>query len=199
VPRDYKKRAVIKAPPKRKAPAWLWLAVGLLVGAFVVGLVWLKQSAPDSTQKKTVVVKPVPAPSKKPVVKKPSPAPHKPRFEFYNTLPKQEIRVPKVPMVSSNKPSPPLSAGNEAKDKDDIVRYNLQIGSFIRTVDAEKLRAELAFLGIETRIKVAILSNTQQKRYRVVAGPYQGKGTIDSLRRQLRANGYPDVLVLTQR
>ena len=196
MPRDYKKRAAVKTVPKRTPPVWLWLVVGLITGAFITYLAWLKQPTLQPTRPNSVVAPTAQQPLPKPMVNRPNPAPHKPRFEFYNTLPKQEIRVPQAPEVSQDQlDDTPITVQPEHTS----VRYNLQIGSYIRTVDAEKLRAELAFLGIETRIQAVVLKTTQQKRYRVMAGPYQGKQRIQQLRRQLRANGYPDVLVLTQR
>jgi len=187
---------------KRRRPIGLWILVLLLLGLFVLGLVWLKQSAPPATlvtsPKPQPIPIPVPLPQQKPTPAVPA---HKPRFEFYNTLPKQEVRVPEAPTKPPMVPEPvtpntsdtttPTSPGTE------ISRYTLQIGSYTRTADAEKLRAELAFLGIETRIQSVKLN--QQTYYRVLSGPYSGRAEVDTLRRQLEANGYPKSLVLRQR
>ena len=197
MPRDYKKRAATKAALKRKSPVWHWWLAGLILIGFVAILYWLTQQAAQPT------ISVIPAeqkPRPKPQVKPPSPAPHKPRFEFYNTLPKQEIRVPsgsERPREIAPEPVPAKPAIPQPEPQN--VRYKVQIGSYTRTTDAEKLRAELAFLGVETRIQAVTLHKTQQKHYRVIAGPYQGKQQVQNLRRQLRANGYPEVLVLTQR
>ena len=47
VPRDYKHRAQ-KEPKKKPLPGWLWLLTGLLLGGFIVGLVWLKGQADEA-------------------------------------------------------------------------------------------------------------------------------------------------------
>ncbi|MGB5773990.1 MAG: hypothetical protein WBP89_04960, partial [Sedimenticolaceae bacterium] len=47
MPRDYKHRAQ-KKPPKKPLPGWLWLFTGLLLGGFIVGLVWLKGQSTDT-------------------------------------------------------------------------------------------------------------------------------------------------------
>lgn len=200
MPRDYKKRATVKAAPKRKSPAWHWWLVGLILIGFLAVLYGLGQQKTVQPTQSSRGVTPaeLKLPPKLPV-KPPNPAPHKPRFEFYNTLPKQEIRVPPVAEQPLVIPTPPEEKSAISQLELNKGRYNVQIGSYTRTVDAEKLRAELAFLGIETRIQAVTLKKTQQRRYRVIAGPFQGKQRVQNLRRQLRTHGYPDVLVLTQR
>jgi len=93
MPRDYKYRAAQKKR-KKSAPAWLWMLVGLVVGAFVMGLVWLKMDAPLDDER-WVGAKPDRQPQR--VEKNEAPAqvpPHKPRFEFFDELREKEVLVP---------------------------------------------------------------------------------------------------------
>ncbi len=185
MPRDYKKRTPAKAVRQRRTSPGLWLLVILLLTAFVAALVWLKHSAPEPPQR--VVEKPVPT------RKLPEPVPpHKPQFEFYNTLPKQQ--VPVAPQVAA--PAEPARPATAAPDRNDA-RYRVQIGSYARVADAERLRAELAFSGIETHIQSVTLAGGRLY-HRVLAGPYVGQAAVAEVRQQLQAQGYQKPLILKQ-
>jgi len=183
--RDYKHRA---APRRKKAsrgaPAWLWMLVGLLLGAFIVGLIWLKLEAPVADEE-WIGAKPdrppQSAPEKSPVPEIP---PYKPRYRFYDELGQKQVVVPEEQLDR-----------RENLDKvDPTARYLIQIGSFARPADADRLQAELALRGIETRITKASLAGGKE-RYRVQAGPYLGHSELDTARNQLKRNGYRDLLV----
>ena len=94
MPRDYKHRAQ-KRPSKKPLPAWLWLLTGLLLGGFIVGLVWLKGQSLDAGGE-WVGAKPDRPPQGKAerAARVEVPPPPKPRFDFYNMLPKMEVVVP---------------------------------------------------------------------------------------------------------
>jgi cell division protein FtsN len=183
MPRDYKYRAASKKKQKQ-TPAWLWLLVGLLVGAFVVGLAWLKLD--DGTpEPKWVGAQPDRPPqqaeSQPPVVELP---PRKPRFEFFDKLPHQEVVVPSEQLD--------LRASRAAPDP--TASYVIQIASFAKSQEAEKARAEVALLGVETRVERAHLQDGST-RYRVLAGPYLGRTGLDKVRNRLKQNGYRQMLV----
>jgi len=163
----------------------LWLFAAILLVAFVALLVWLKQAVPPP---EPVVVQPVPTPEPPPV------PPHKPRFEFYNTLPKQQMPVaPEVAAPAT--PSEPVPVAPPRVRADG--RYRVQIGSYVREADAERLRAELAFSGLETHIQSVTLADGKTY-HRVMAGPYAGQAAAVAVRRQLQAQGYPKPLVIRQ-
>ena len=187
MPRDYKKRTATRAVRKRQTPLVLWLLVGVLLAMFVVALVWLKHSDPQRAE-----VQPPPTQTQK----APEPVPpHKPRFEFYNTLPKQQVPVPEVttPAVSPAPTRPPVTPAPAREG----LRYRVQIGSYARVADAERLRAELAFSGIETHIQSVTLPGGKIY-HRVMAGPYANRAAATEVRRQLQAQGYQKPLVLKQ-
>jgi cell division protein FtsN len=179
--RDYKYRASPRRK-KKSAPAWLWMLVGLLVGAFVMGLVWLKLDSSQENGDEWVGAKPDRQPQrvepKKPVVDVP---PHKPRFEFYDKLGRQEVLVP----------DDQLDLRSEVEK---TARYEVQVGSFVKSSDAERLKAELALLGIETRVAEARIA-AGKVRYRVIAGPFLGRSALDKVRSQLKSNGHLELLV----
>ncbi|MET0610762.1 MAG: SPOR domain-containing protein, partial [Pseudomonas caspiana] len=81
-----------QAPAKKPIPGWLWLAIGLSVGAFVVFLMKLEPGGDD--------IKRVRADAKAAKIAEanktpPSPtAPVKPKYDFYTLLPESEVIVP---------------------------------------------------------------------------------------------------------
>lgn len=180
MPRDYKYRASAKKK-KTSAPAWLWMLVGLVVGAFVMGLAWLKLESEDANGQEWVGAKPDRQPQRVESKKSVEVPPHKPRFEFYEKLGRQEVLVP----------DEQLDLRSEVEK---TARYEVQVGSFVKSADAERLKAELALLGIETRVAEARIA-PGKVRYRVIAGPFLGRSELDKVRRQLKSNGHGSLLV----
>ena len=179
--RDYKYRAAPRGK-KQAAPAWLWLLVGLMLGAFVMGLAWLKLDSGQEKGAEWVGAKPDRQPqrveSKKTQAQVP---PHRPRFEFYDKLGRQEVMVPEEQL-------------DLRSSVDETARYELQVGSFARPPDAERLKAELALRGIETRVAEARIG-AGKVRHRVIAGPFLGRSALDKVRKQLKGNGHSRLLV----
>lgn len=169
---------------------WLWLLAGLLLGALIVGLAWLKGQSDDSGGK-WVGAQPDRPPQGKPVTAPPRrvevpPAP-KPRFDFYNMLPEMEVVVPDEEL--DLRPSAPESA-----QQADSATYLVQVGSFKRDADADRLKAQLALLGIEAKV-VSARIGPQDLRYRVRTGPYRGRAALDKARQQLAGNGFKGIVI----
>lgn len=182
MPRDYKYRAASKKK-KQPAPAWLWMLVGLVLGAFVVGLAWLKMDSAENGGPEWVGAKPDRQPQRVEKSKPPAKVPkHKPQFDFYDELGKKEVLVPDDQLELRGS-SVPANA-----------RYEIQIASFARSADAERFRAELALsVGIETRVKQGAAKG--KRVYRVISGPYLSRSSLDSDRGALRKNGHTRFLV----
>lgn len=185
MPRDYKRRASSRRRRSSKgASGWRWLLVGLVLGAFLVGLVWLKLESPVD-KPEWIGAKPDRPPQSVPK-KSPAPdiPPYQPRYRFYDELGRKQVLIPEEQLDR-----------RDSLDKvDPTARYLVQIGSFGRPQDADRLQAELALLGIETRITQASLGSGKL-RYRVQAGPYLGRSELDRARAQLKKSGYRDLLV----
>lgn len=187
MPRDYKHRAQ-KKPSRKPLPAWLWLLTGLLLGGFIVGLVWLKGQSPDAGGE-WVGAKPDRPPQGNPQSARrvEVPPPPKPRFDFYNMLPKMEVVVPDDELDHE----PVAAAGANAASP---ATYLVQVGSFRKTEDADRLKAQLALLGFEARVVSARIS-AQDTRYRVRSGPYRGKQALDQARKRLADNGIKGIVI----
>ena len=113
-----------------------------------------------------------------------------PRFTFYERLPKDEIIIPQEALeveVDKNKNKEPLQKIEKEGS------YVLQAGSFQEFSDADRRKAELALLGLESSIqKVSI---DKRNWFRVRIGPYTNLKELDSTRQRLRS-GEIDVLVI---
>ena len=201
MPRDYKTRAQSHSRRKQKKslPGYVWLLSGLAIGLFVAFIVYLdkqpeneqnfgtavqqeleklKQQAGDN-QKKTAEPK-----QKKTTAEKPEKKEQK--FNFYTLLPELEVLIPesetRPPEVKETKTGSTHSSKTSGKSK----RYVLQVGSFQNLDDAEKLKANLAFMGIAANIQNVRVNN--QAWHRVRTGPYQNKQQLYQNQKLLKKN-----------
>ena len=185
VSRDYKHRAQ-RQPKKKPLPAWLWLLTGLLLGGFIVGLVWLRGQS-EVVGGDWVGAEPDRPPQGRsessPVVEVPPPP--KPRFDFYNMLPEMEVVVP---VEELTRPAEAVTSSRQDSD------YLVQIGSFRRPDDADRLKAQLALLGFEATVTRARIS-PQETRYRVRSGPHNGRAAVNAVRQRLAENGYQGIVI----
>jgi cell division protein FtsN len=108
-------------------------------------------------------------------------------FDFYKILPNYEVAVPqadpgKAPALPA--PSPPVDTPGQ---------YLLQAGSFRSFGEADRLKASLALLGIESQIEKARVGDDEY--HRVQIGPIADLDKLNQLRNQLRKAGI-DALVM---
>ena len=184
--RDYKSRAhPPRSKPKEQKPGWVWFVAGLLVGVFVSGLIWLKvtPSGPLFPRQAGSAKQDKPAAAVK--KEKAQPDTPKPRFDFYTILPEMEVVVPDPVEESASKTA--VTEGvpeSAAKPADTVAGYMLQMGSFRRYEDADRLKASLALVGIQAEIqRVSIKGGDVYHRVR--SGPYD-RAQVNSLRAKLK-------------
>lgn len=97
------------------------------------------------------------------------PKPEKEKWEYMQTLPKQDVKAPSYDVEAPKGP------------------FRLQCGSFGSQQNAEKMKAQIAFLGLESQIRKSTTSSKYP--YRVILGPYERKRSAQSDRNRLKANG----------
>jgi len=166
------------------------MLVGFLLGAFTIGLAWLKLTppqagsgwigaGPDSSQ----------ASSRKHEKQQASTKAARPKFDygFYNMLPEMEVVVPEEELEL---PGPKQHAPEKV-----VSSYLIQVGSFKKASDAERLKAQLSLLGFDVRLQQVQIDNGVTY-HRVRVGPFTSTDTVKSARRQLSENGYLDTVVL---
>lgn len=167
---------------RRKSRSVLWLITGLLLGA---ALMWGAQYLLYRDGKPFSGLASLFSSDKKPVEKKedkkPPEAerPQKPKLDFYTILPEYETVLPEP-------------KGGKKPAKTDIpegsVSYVLQAASFVHLEDADRLKAKLAFQGLEARIE-KITVGDKGTYYRVRLGPYSSLDTLDAVNDKLAQLG----------
>ena len=215
--RDYKNVTEThkKSRPKKKTPApknqnaipgWMWLVSGVVIGGFVSFIVYLKLNVPINDQTHDVKVEKKHNVEKQPakiVHKKPEEnKPEKDKLEFYSILPNREVTIPEVEKPE-NKIKTNQEKSESAKRDAGIVKqapkknisyiYTLQVGSFLRFKDADKRKANLALLGIGSKIH-AIKTNNKT-HYRVLVGPYDDIKRINEIDAVMKSNNIRTLLL----
>lgn len=189
MPRDYKHQ-VQRKKKRKSAPPWVWMIAGLGIGLFVAFLIYLKSPGTKSPAGGAKVEVPAPKPQDARAVKKetakPIPPPPKPRFDFYTILPEMEVVVPEEEITGTKK------EGVRQVEKPGT--YLLQAGSF-RTFDqADRLKAQLALMGLETSIQ-SVSINDRETWHRVRVGPFRNLDDLHEVRVQLKSHNIDAILI----
>lgn len=196
MPRDYKTRATTKN--KKSMPGYVWLLSGLAIGLFVAFIVYLdKQPETDKTfgdavqQELTKLKQQANKKDSKNTAAQTgqkSTEKKEPKFNFYTILPELEVLIPE------NETRPPEVKNNTISNHKTSAtkkQYVLQVGSFQNLSDAEKLKANLAFLGLEANIQRVTVN--AQAWHRVRTGPYQNKQQLYKNQKLLKKNNIPAI------
>lgn len=189
-----KKRKPSGASPNRgsrSTPGWVWLVVGVAVGAFASFLVKLSHLPPAPG--KTAAPIPVAAPAKKSEPEPPStPAKSATKFDFYTLLPEREVIVPNERDALPEKPSakPGDKGTASAAPQEQLV---LQAGSFRSPQEADRRRAQLILLGLNA--KVESVTANGDTWYRVHAGPFNSPDKVAKARDRLSKEGIETLLL----
>ncbi|MDJ0653022.1 MAG: SPOR domain-containing protein [Xanthomonadales bacterium] len=107
-------------------------------------------------------------------------------YDFYTVLPEMEVVIP----------DQEIEQRVQRRESEREGPYVLQVGSFRNPDDAERTKAELAFLGIVAQ--VASVEVNQATWHRVRVGPIESVREMDALKRRLQDGGF-QVLVLKER
>ena len=97
------------------------------------------------------------------------------RFDFFDILPQFEVVLP--PVEADARPD------REAAAIEEPGNYVLQAGSFREPADAERRKANLALLGIESRLQRAEIDDVSY--HRVIVGPTVDLDELNLTRRQI--------------
>lgn len=204
MPRDYAQRGNnnrrqargrSKAASKAGLPGWVWLIAGLSAGLAVAAFVYITRPV-DKVQ----IAQAEPAPTKAPRVLAdknapiPIPPKEKPRFTFYEILKNQEVVVPKE---ETRKPTAPRPSPGATPPPGGSDSYIVQVASFRGQADADRLKANLALLGIESRIE-SITIDGKDTYYRVRVGPERDWNKVQTTMARLDENGIEGLLIKLQ-
>ncbi|RON10770.1 cell division protein [Pseudomonas brassicacearum] len=96
-----------QAPAKKPIPGWLWMAIGLTVGAFIVFLMKLEPGKSSESVKREKVEQQKATKIAEANKTPPSPTqPVKPKYDFYTLLPESEVIVPPDAVPEKTLPTP---------------------------------------------------------------------------------------------
>lgn len=194
---------------REPTPGWVWLLLGMLIGLGIAAVLYL-QGADRWRLDQSWLTEPgtgVPAPAPSPGPRTPAPEETQPRFQFYDLLPRAEIAVPvpapRAPASGSPSGAPAATSGSSATPsaqavpsasvpppsaRTDDARLTspqiLQTGSFRRFEQADELKAQLAFMGLQARIEEVRVGG--QEFHRVFVGPFTTEAQLRRTEEQLR-------------
>jgi cell division protein FtsN len=189
--KDYKHSPKPKDKPRRKnsgLPGWAGFAIGIIVAVAII------KGAPEIWKNIERRINPAGLrhanTSKKTVSKAPaaSTLPAKPHFDFYKMLPSFQVVIPSQDKEtrSGDVPGPVNQPGT----------YILQVGSFQDYAEADKLKANLALLGVESSIQQVRVNNGSVWN-RVRIGPIQSLSQLNALRAKLAQNHIEPLVIKT--
>jgi len=191
-PKDYKHRrkSTKKSKPSR---GWLWFVAGLLIG--VGGTLYAEFKEYFSAEEVVRAVREATGGDEGKLVagsEKASSEKKKkrPRFEFYTMLPEMEVAVPEHELKSASKKT-------KKQVEKEGVTYVLQAGSFRDLAQADRLKAELALMGMPAQIQTVSIEGGK-KWHRVRVGPFTNLQALNEARTELQNNGLK-VMVLKVR
>lgn len=102
-----------------------------------------------------------------------------PRYDFYTILPQAEVVVPDYEIKTRVR--------EELVGKTKAAKYIMQAGSFREAAEADRHKAKLALLGIESRIEKAKVGNVIWHRVKI--GPYDNPSSVSTIKELLQKNG----------
>jgi cell division protein FtsN len=145
---------------------WVWAFLLLMLGSFVVFVLFLDQKIvkrSDAEQprqeKSTIETKPI--------------------IDFYDILPKREVEI----TISDEERA---AIENPSINKEVVGQAILQVGSFQSSAEADSLKAQLAFLGLEANVKSAVVNDATW--HRVQLGPFASETSLSRVKNLLIEN-----------
>jgi cell division protein FtsN len=180
-------------------PGWIWLLVGLLIGALVVAVMLLRGQwdLPDGSLPTPNPEARAPAAStEEPVAQKPAVEPRKPKYEFFDVLRDKEFVIPDAELNAQAQAEASRPADAPVPATVDSVRYLIQAGAFRSSADAEALKARIALTGEVARVESAEIAGGTI--YRVRLGPYPNAGSLARAKQALDSHGIEAVAIRAQ-
>lgn len=168
---------------KKPVPGYVWMLAGLAIGLFAAFLIYLSKQPAENVSFTEAVKQELQKAREQDAVaisetqtidngKAGKTTSSKPRFEFYTILSELEVFVPE-PEIESKQTQTSTANSNKKIKPDGISeakKYILQAGSFKNIADAERHKATLALLGVQSSIQSVSINNDQWHRVRI--GPF---------------------------
>lgn len=184
--RRSKARRQADQPP---TPGWVWMLAGLVLGLLLAGVMYYKDLVPATSVAARAGSSEAAAPAKTAVADEETATPQstqeKPDFDFYEMLPNFEVVIPERELdVRRDRERTPVREEGS---------YILQVGAFQNHADADRVKAKLALLGVESNIqKVSI---DKQTWHRVRIGPINNLDELNDTRARLKEAGVEMLII----
>jgi cell division protein FtsN len=170
--KDYSSRSNSKKSTRPAGtPGWVWAFVGLTAGLLVATGLYLKKPLPQSGRA-------LPAEER-------GAEQDDTRFDFYEMLPNYEVKVP-----GRTESDPPPRDPTQVSGA-----YVIQAGSFRTFEDADRLKASMAMLGVESHIEKSPPDTNGHSWYRVRTSPEKDQTVVNEQLRLLRENRIEGVVI----
>lgn len=202
-----RKQATRNGSPGAAAwPAWVWLALGVLLGLGIATLLLLqgwaptlrKSNSPQPNPQATAAKPSEPAVADDP--RKPAPAAARKNYDFYSVLPEMEVVIPDAELSAKARAEQqrqqsaaqnPTATGTTPPPEPAVAasgaRYVLQAGSYPDPKAAEELKAKLALSGFVARVQSVNVNGKTWHRVRV--GPYSSASDVETAKAGLSEAG----------
>ena len=153
------------AKNQSKSP-WVWALLLIVLASFVGFVLFLDRQVVTRSS-------PSPAPQES------SSSVDKPTIDFYSVLPKREVEITILDEDREAMENPVIN-------KEVVGKSILQVGSFQSVAEADSLKAQLAFLGLEASIKAAVVN--EETWHRVQLGPFASETSLSRAKNLLIEN-----------
>lgn len=170
-------------------PAWIWLAVGVVLG-LVVAMVFLGSDWAPMLRKNAG-----PQPNPEAVAPRESEPPitgasEKPRknYDFYSVLPEMEVVIPDSEISAKARAEAAQPATSATPDVSSTSRYLLQAGSYPSAKGADEIKAKLAILGFVAHVQPVTINGKTWNRVRL--GPFASASELETTKAALADNGF---------
>ncbi|NKF21107.1 SPOR domain-containing protein [Solimonas marina] len=188
-------------------PGWIWMVAGLAIGLAVAAIVYINRPTtapiPSQARDDDSRAAAAPTPSGKSSSAQPDqptklklPPKEKERFSFYELLKNQEVVLPNEAAKSTKPPDtpPPPNPKTPAPADAPDGSYIIQVASYRSQNEAEKQKASLALMGVESRIE-SVTIDGKDTYYRVRIGPDSNWTRVQKTMARLESNGIQALLV----
>jgi cell division protein FtsN len=177
-------------------PAWVWLAIGVLLG-LVVAAVFLAGNWVPVLRGKNL-----PQPNPEAVAPRESEPPlaeakeaKKKNYDFYSVLPEMEVVIPDAELSAKARAEAQAraQAGRTATPATTPAvvqpgtRYLLQAGSYPDVKGADEVKAKLAMVGFVAQVLPVTINGKTWNRVRL--GPYSSASELEAAKAALAENG----------
>lgn len=154
--------------------------LGLAIGLGVAAAVFIYDRRPSATQAQA------PAPARNATRAEEDVPDDSGRYDFYEMLPKFEVVVPEREKAEAPGAAPTAASRRAGA-------YVLQVGSYRNFADADRVRAQLALQGIESKIQRVSVDNDTWHRVRV--GPISDLPELNRTEQRLRQADHQPLVI----